>query len=76
MSPLLGSWSPELTVYKGWLADTKLGRYPVICLGVPVAGVSHIVLVVGSIPKVLQEGHGMAPFVIGIITLAVGAGGS
>ncbi|CZR64647.1 related to peptide transport protein [Phialocephala subalpina] len=58
----------------GWLADVKLGRYKVICLGVLICGIGHIVLVVGAIPKILQAGNGMAPFVIGLLTLAFGAG--
>ena len=52
----------------------KLGRYKVICLGVLICGIGHIVLVVGAIPKILQAGNGMAPFVIGLLTLAFGAG--
>ncbi|KAF8861613.1 PTR2-domain-containing protein [Acephala macrosclerotiorum] len=61
-------------IFGGWLADVKLGRYKVICLGVLICGIGHVVLVVGAIPKVLQAGNGMAPFVIGLLTLAIGAG--
>ncbi|CAD6446385.1 dfb42ad6-8e30-4271-9a93-d58effc31d4b [Sclerotinia trifoliorum] len=63
-----------IPVFGGWLADTKLGRFKTICIGVFVFGVAHLVLVLGALPSVLQAGHGMAPFVIGIITLAFGAG--
>ncbi|KAF7948049.1 hypothetical protein EAE96_009117 [Botrytis aclada] len=61
-------------VFGGWLADTKLGRFKTICIGVFVFGVAHLVLVLGALPSVLQAGHGMAPFVIGILILALGAG--
>ncbi|ATZ56146.1 hypothetical protein BCIN_12g06750 [Botrytis cinerea B05.10] len=61
-------------VFGGWLADTKLGRFKTICIGVVVFGVAHLVLVLGALPSVLQAGHGMAPFVIGILILALGAG--
>jgi len=66
--------SAGLRTLRGWWADTKLGRYKVICIGVLVAGLGHLVLVVGALPKVLQAGHGMAPFIIGLLTLAFGAG--
>jgi hypothetical protein len=56
------------------LADVKFGRYKVICIGVLVCGIAHAVLVVGAIPSVLQAGHAVAPFVIGLIVLAFGAG--
>ena len=56
------------------MADVHLGRYTVICIGVAVCGIAHVVLVVGALPSVLQAGHGVAPFVIGILILACGAG--
>lgn len=59
---------------RGWWADVHLGRYKVICIGVLVCGIAHLVLVIGALPKILQAGHGMAPFVIGLLTLAFGAG--
>lgn len=61
-------------MYSGYLADVHYGRYKIICLGVLICGVAHAILVVGAIPKVLQEGHAVAPFVIGLILLAFGAG--
>jgi dipeptide/tripeptide permease len=65
-----------IPIFGGWLADVHLGRYKVICLGVAVCGIAHVVLVVGALPSVLQAGHGTAPFVIGIMILALGAGKS
>jgi dipeptide/tripeptide permease len=58
----------------GWIADTKLGRFKTICIGVAVCGVAHVFLVVGALPSVLQAGNGMALFIIGLLTLAMGAG--
>ncbi|KNG89938.1 oligopeptide transporter [Aspergillus nomiae NRRL 13137] len=63
-----------IPIFGGWLADTKLGRYKTICIGVAICGVSHIIMVVGAIPSILQAGHGMAPFVVSLIILAFGAG--
>jgi dipeptide/tripeptide permease len=39
-----------------------------------VCGVSHVIMIVGAIPSVLQAGNGMAPFMISLILLAIGAG--
>lgn len=39
-----------------------------------VCGVSHVIMVVGAIPSVLQAGNGMAPFMISLFLLAIGAG--
>lgn len=57
-----------------WLADTKLGRFKTILLGVLVCGVSHIIMICGAIPSVLQAGNGIAPFMISLFLLAIGAG--
>lgn len=58
----------------GWIADTKLGRFKTIALGVLICGVSHIIEIFGAIPSVLQAGNGIAPFLISLFLLALGAG--
>ncbi|RAL58694.1 hypothetical protein DID88_003000 [Monilinia fructigena] len=63
-----------IPIFGGWLADTKLGRFKTICIGTVIFGIAHLVLVIGAIPSVLQAGQGMAPFIIGVLTLALGAG--
>lgn len=63
-----------LPILGGWLADVYFGRFKVVFFGVFVAGLAHIILVVGALPSVLQRGAGMAPFIIGLLILALGAG--
>ncbi|KAF7591056.1 hypothetical protein BBP40_002016 [Aspergillus hancockii] len=63
-----------IPIFGGWLADTRLGRYKTICIGVVICGVSHAIMVVGAIPSILQAGHGMAPFIVSLMILALGAG--
>lgn len=63
-----------IPIFGGWLADTRLGRYKTICIGVVICGVSHVIMVVGAIPSILQAGHGMAPFIVSLMILALGAG--
>lgn len=43
-------------------------------LGVLICGVSHVIMIIGAIPKVLQGGNGIAPFLISLFLLAIGAG--
>ncbi|TVY75557.1 Peptide transporter PTR2, partial [Lachnellula suecica] len=61
-------------LYGAWLADTRLGRYKVIAIGVFLCGVAHVILVISGIPSILQAGRGIAPFMVGFFILAFGAG--
>lgn len=63
-TPLLG----------GYLADTKLGRYKACWYGILIGFFSHVLLVIAAIPSVIKQGHAIAPFVIGLITLAFASG--
>lgn len=62
--PLLGAW----------IADTRLGRYKTIAIGVFICGISHIIMIFGALPSVLQAGNGVAPFLVSFFLLAFGAG--
>ncbi|KAL1876173.1 hypothetical protein VTK73DRAFT_9611 [Phialemonium thermophilum] len=61
-------------IFGAWLADTRIGRYKAIILGVFVGGVAHVILIGGAAPALLKAGHGLAPFIVGFFLLAVGAG--
>jgi dipeptide/tripeptide permease len=63
-----------LPTFGAWLADSKIGRYKAIVLGVIICGVAHVVQVVGALPVVLQREEGLAPFLLSIFLLAIGAG--
>jgi dipeptide/tripeptide permease len=64
----------SLPIFGAWIGDTKIGRYPAILLGVLICGLSHIIMVFGALPSVLQKGQGVAPFLISLFFLAIGAG--
>nr|OQO23868.1 hypothetical protein B0A51_05880 [Rachicladosporium sp. CCFEE 5018] len=55
-------------------ANAKLGRFRTILIGVLICGVSHIIMIIGAIPSVLQAGHAIGPFMLSLILLAIGAG--
>lgn len=63
-----------LPILGGWLADTQTGRFRMVCYGVGIFGFAHIMLIIGGIPKLLQNGTAFAPFAIGVYALAFGGG--
>ncbi|KAK3314166.1 POT family-domain-containing protein [Apodospora peruviana] len=62
-----------LPVFFGWLADTRYGRFKMICWGVAVCGVAHIIMIVSAIPSILQSGNAIGPFALSLYMLAIGA---
>lgn len=63
-----------IPIFAGYTADVHTGRFKMILYGVLICGVSHIIMIVGAIPSVLKAEHGMAPFMISLFLLAIGAG--
>ncbi|CUM64923.1 uncharacterized protein PRCAT00002541001 [Priceomyces carsonii] len=61
-------------LYGGFVADTQLGKFKAIWIGVIAGLISHILLVIAGIPSVIAGGHAIVPCALGIITLAVGTG--
>ncbi|TFK53840.1 MFS peptide transporter [Heliocybe sulcata] len=61
-------------IFGAWVADTKLGRFKTILIGVLVCFAAHIIMVFGALPSVLKAGRGIAPFIISLFVLAIGAG--
>ncbi|KAF2222956.1 major facilitator superfamily domain-containing protein [Elsinoe ampelina] len=57
----------------GYLADAKLGRFKLICIGVAVFGVAHAIMVGAGAPNLLASGAAKGPFFISLYMLAVGA---
>jgi dipeptide/tripeptide permease len=62
-----------LPVFFGWLADTKYGRFKMICWGVGICGVAHIIMIISALPPVLQSGNAFGPFAFSLYLLAIGA---
>ncbi|KAF3014968.1 hypothetical protein G7054_g7789 [Neopestalotiopsis clavispora] len=62
-----------LPIYFGWLADTKYGRFKMICWGVAICGFAHIIMIISALPPVLTSGHAIGPFALSLYMLAIGA---
>lgn len=65
-----------LPIYFGWLADSKFGRFKLICWGVAICGVAHIIMVISAIPSILASGNAIGPFALSLYMLSIGAGKS
>jgi dipeptide/tripeptide permease len=61
-------------VFWGWLADSKTGRWSLICWGVLVCGIAHVLMVGAGAPALLQAGKATVPFMLSVYILAIGAG--
>ncbi|WVQ80548.1 hypothetical protein IAT38_002653 [Cryptococcus sp. DSM 104549] len=58
----------------GIIADTKWGRFKTVCVGTAIGGVAHVLMVVVTIPSVIQSGKGIAPFLVFFYLLSMAAG--
>ncbi|TVY14472.1 Peptide transporter PTR2 [Lachnellula arida] len=65
--------SYALPIFGGWLADSKLGQFKTICIGVAICGVAHVIMIISAIPYILQVGYAIGPFALSLYMLAVGA---
>ncbi|QDS70272.1 hypothetical protein FKW77_007727 [Venturia effusa] len=61
-------------IFGAWIAEVKIGRYRAILYGVLICGVAHIIQIFGALPSVLRKHQGLAPFLISVFVLAIGAG--
>ncbi|KAK6833253.1 peptide transporter protein [Apiospora arundinis] len=62
-----------LPVFFGWLADAKYGRFKMICWGVGICGVAHVIMIISALPPVLTSGKAVGPFAFSLYLLAIGA---
>lgn len=63
-----------LPIFFGWLADTRTGRFNLICYGVIVFGVAHVLMCVSAAKPLLADGSAVTPYLLSLYILAIGAG--
>ena len=64
----------SLPLIAGYLADAKTGRFKLICWGVGVFGVAHVLLCAAGARSLLANGDAKIPFFIGLYMLSIGSG--
>jgi len=57
----------------GWMADARTGRFKLICWGVAVFGLAHVLMVAAGSKDLLANGTAKAPYFISVYVLSVGA---
>ncbi|KAI3343412.1 major facilitator superfamily transporter peptide [Ustulina deusta] len=57
----------------GYFADTKFGRFKIICYGVGVFGIAHVLMVAAGSKDLLAAGTAKAPYFLSVYILAIGA---
>ncbi|RFU23762.1 hypothetical protein B7463_g12576, partial [Scytalidium lignicola] len=62
-----------LPLFFGYIADTKTGRFKLVCYGVGVFGLAHVLMVVAGAKDLLANGNAKIPYFISIYILAIGA---
>lgn len=60
----------------GWLSDTKTGRFKMICMGIAVVGIAHILMVASGAKSLLASGNAKIPYFLSLYILSVGSGES
>ncbi|TVY58000.1 Peptide transporter PTR2 [Lachnellula cervina] len=62
-----------LPVFAGYISDTRTGRFKMICAGVGVCGLAHVLMMASGAKALLANGNAKIPFFISIYILAIGA---
>lgn len=57
----------------GWLSDARTGRFALICYGVGVFGLAHVLMMASTAPNLLANGKAEIPYFLSLYILAVGA---
>ncbi|KAI1331067.1 MFS general substrate transporter [Xylariaceae sp. FL0255] len=63
----------SLPLFFGWLSDSRTGRFRLICWGVGVFGVAHVLLIASGAKNLLANGTAKIPFFLAIYILSIGA---
>lgn len=65
-----------IPLFGAYVADTYWGRYKTVCVSVAIALFGHILLVISSVPGVIDHPNGsFACFIVAIIIMGLGTGG-
>ncbi|KAI0971716.1 major facilitator superfamily transporter peptide [Xylaria arbuscula] len=57
----------------GYFADTKFGRFKIICYGVGVFGIAHVLMIAAGSKQLLAAGTAKVPYFLSVYILSIGA---
>jgi POT family proton-dependent oligopeptide transporter len=67
-------WVYVIPLFGAYIADTKLGRYKTICWAVFIAMTGHVLLIVSSVPGVIEHPSGaLVCFTLALIVMGLGS---
>jgi dipeptide/tripeptide permease len=58
----------------GYIADAHTGRFKLICWGVLVFGIAHVLMVGATAPSLLSNGNAKFPYFLSVYILSAGTG--
>ncbi|PPR00874.1 hypothetical protein CVT24_000342 [Panaeolus cyanescens] len=67
-------WAYVAPLFGAYLADTYWGRYKTICVGLAVSLLGHVLLIVCSVPGVIDSKGAIGAFIIAVIIMGIGTG--
>ncbi|KAF7970982.1 hypothetical protein HWV62_22475 [Athelia sp. TMB] len=68
-------WCYITPLVGAYIADTRWGRYKTICVSVAIAVLGHIIMIISSIPGIIDKKSAAAPFALSLVVLGIGTGG-
>ena len=57
-----------------YIADTRWGRFKTICVAVAIALVGHVIMIISSLPGVIEKKGATGAFIISLIVTGLGTG--
>ncbi|KAG7095190.1 hypothetical protein E1B28_005967 [Marasmius oreades] len=67
-------WAYVTPLLGGYIADTHLGRFNTIYLGLAIAMLGHIIIIISSVPGVVEKSGAIGCFAVGMVVTGLGTG--
>lgn len=67
-------WAYVTPLLGGYIADTYLGRFNTIYVGIAIAMLGHIIIIISSVPGVVEKSGAIGCFAIGMVVTGLGTG--
>ncbi|KAF9259273.1 peptide transporter PTR2A [Marasmius fiardii PR-910] len=67
-------WAYVTPLLGGYIADTYLGRFNTIYVGIGIAMLGHIIIIISSVPGVVEKSGAIGCFAIGMVVTGLGTG--